>query len=76
MLFILTMFFSCKKEKTELCQNVSSGGGIIGFVLNGLLLDYGIDFLNLDNYTVTALDEWCMLTYIELLKNSKNCYEK
>ncbi|MCK9403781.1 MAG: hypothetical protein M0Q26_10320, partial [Chitinophagaceae bacterium] len=31
MLFILTMFFSCKKEKTGLCQNVSSRGRIIGY---------------------------------------------
>jgi len=44
MLFALTMFLSCKKEKTELCQSVSLGGRIIGFVLNGLLLDEGIDF--------------------------------
>lgn len=44
-LFTLIMFLSCKKEKTGLCQNVSSRR-IIGFVPNGLLLDYGFDFTN------------------------------
>lgn len=31
MLFTLIMFLSCKKEKTGLCQNVSSRGRIIGY---------------------------------------------